>query len=378
LLTIKQSTKTISLIELYQEQITQQVLDFDQAQHAAVTKLDALLTCLCNLSNAESYHKGIYLWGKVGRGKTMLMDMFFQHLTIKNKQRIHFHHFMEAVHQRLNQLTGQDEPLEFIADEWAIKVKVLCFDEFFVNDIGDAMLLAGLFKALFARQVILIATSNCEPEQLYRNGLQRDRFLPTIDLLNNYCHIVSVNGEQDHRLNKLTDYYEHYYFPVLQHQQTLVERYKCIALTPIVAGEVSINFRPIKYISKNDNVIWFDFFSLCSGPRSQRDYMVIAKQFSTVFISNVPQFCGELIPAVFSGIEDSYQRNGVLLGNLRKLDDEARRFIALVDEFYDQKIKLVISAEVDIFELYRGEQLAFEFARCESRLIEMQSSVFFK
>ena len=347
-----------------------------------MTKLDQLALSLANNQSIVGADNGVYLWGKVGRGKTMMMDMFYQQLTIKNKQRIHFHHFMEAVHQRLNKLTGKENPLNQIASEWAKKVKVLCFDEFFVNDIGDAMLLAGLFKALFKEGVILVATSNCVPEQLYHNGLLRERFLPTIDLLNQYCQIISVNGEQDHRLSQLVEYTK-YYYPAKKHHHTMQTCFRQLSTvenvtnSTINGGEITINHRKISYLANNDHAIWFDFFALCSGPRSQRDYMAIAKQFSTVFISNVPQFSGKLIPAVFSGIEDCYQRDGVLLGDLRKLDDEARRFIALVDEFYDQKIKLVVSADVDIFELYQGKQLAFEFARCESRLIEMQSAAFF-
>jgi cell division protein ZapE len=363
------------LLKQYQQLINKNTIQQDQAQQNALTALNNLLL---NLKTTEcAQPQGIYLWGKVGRGKTMMMDMFYQELNIENKQRIHFHHFMEAVHKRLNEITGTDEPLRCIAKEWAKKVKVLCFDEFFVNDIGDAMLLAGLFKALFTQGVILVATSNCVPEQLYRNGLLRERFLPTIALLNQYCQVISVNGDQDHRLSQLIDY-TCYYYPALQHQHTLIEKFQQLSGQPntkqLTEGNITINHRSITYIAKSEEVIWFDFFALCSGPRSQRDYMQIAKQFTMVIISNVPQFSGKLIPAVFSGIEDCYQRSGVLLGDLRQLDDEARRFIALVDEFYEQKIQLIVSAEVDIFELYQAEQLAFEFARCESRLIEMQSA----
>ncbi len=365
----------MTLIENYHQLISGQSLELDDAQHHALKLLDQLTAQLNDLAD-KSLIKGIYLWGKVGRGKTMMMDMFYQNLRGIDKQRIHFHHFIEAVHQRLNQLTGHNDPLEIIANEWANKVKVLCFDEFFVSDIGDAMLLAGLFKALFVKNVVLVATSNCLPEQLYRNGLLRQRFLPTIDLLNQYCQIVSVNGDIDHRLSQVRDY-TCYFFPAKQYQNELSQRYHQLTSAPIKLGEIKINHRNITYLAKSEQLIWFDFFDLCSGPRSQRDYMVIAKQFHTVFISNVPQFSGKLIPAVFSGIEDSYQRSGVLLADLRQLDDEARRFIALVDEFYDQKIKLVISAEVDIFELYHAEQLSFEFARCESRLVEMQNPQYY-
>ena len=374
----------MSLSDIYQSKINQKLLSFDHAQFYAIKKLALLEQQLCErqqkkLPYRSTKHQkivqGIYLWGQVGRGKTMLMDMFYQHLPIKNKQRIHFHHFMEQVHQQLARLTGHSDPLKIIAKKWAENIDIICFDEFFVNDIGDAMLLAGLFEALFVQNLVLVATSNSIPEQLYRNGLQRERFLPTIALLEKHCQIIAVDGEKDHRLKNQA--YHNYYYQEENKPILLEQRYQQLTKQAVQnRGEIIINQRAISYRAKHQQVIWFDFLELCSGPRSQRDYMSIAKQFRTVFISNVPQFIGSLVPAVFSGIEDCYQRSGILLANLRKLDDEARRFIALVDEFYDQQIQLIVSAEVDIFELYQGEQLAFEFARCESRLVEMQGESF--
>jgi cell division protein ZapE len=383
------------LLASYHLKIEQKELEYDSNQLIAVNTLNSLVNklnkkqVLTPMSCDENVCRGVYLWGKVGRGKTMLMDMFYQQLAIKDKQRIHFHHFMERVHQQLAQLTGHSDPLKIIAKKWAENIDVICFDEFFVNDIGDAMLLAGLFEALFSQNVVLVATSNCAPEQLYRNGLQRERFLPTIDLLINHCDVIAVDGSKDHRLKGLN--YHHYYYPnedsqTLANKVLFEQRFNQLCCSELTAnrhytgGEIVINDRPIRYIAQGKNtrgrVIWFDFFDLCSGPRSQRDYMYIAKEFSVVLLSNVPKFSGKLVPAVFSGIEDCYQRNGVLLAKLRHLDDEARRFIALVDEFYDKKINLIIKAEVDIFELYQGEQLAFEFARCESRLVAMQDENF--
>lgn len=374
----------MSLLKFYHNQVKQQLLTLDQSQLKALKALDSLAQQLAEKSsqqdlfnkNSAKITQGVYLWGKVGRGKTMLMDMFYQYLPIQNKRRIHFHHFMEQVHQQLLALTGQSDPLKIIAKKWAKELDIICFDEFFVNDIGDAMLLAGLFSALFAENLVLVATSNCAPEQLYRQGLQRERFLPTISLLKKYCQIIAVNGDKDHRLRGLV-YYN--YYQGKDKNQLLAQRYQQITKQfANNSGEIMINNRPIPYIAKykQNKVIWFDFFDLCSGPRSQRDYMAIAQQFRTVLISNVPQFSGKLIPAVFSGVEDCYQRDGILLANLRQLDDEARRFIALVDEFYDKKVQLIISAATDIFSLYQGEQLAFEFARCESRLVEMQNETF--
>ena len=216
-------------------------------------------------------------------------------------------------------------------------------------------------------------------------------------MINQYCQIISIDGDIDHRRNKLaTNHsygsYHNYYLLAEEGGQKLLERYKDhTGSEEVTDGDIEINHRMIPYLAKgvskalikhlgNDpykeaEIIFFDFFALCSGPRSQRDYMAIAKKFNIVFIANVPKFSGSLVPAVFSGVEDSYQRSGVLMGELQQLDDEARRFIALVDEFYDQKVKLIVSAEVDIFELYQGQQLAFEFERCQSRLIEMQQCI---
>lgn len=363
----------------YEKLLVAKQLEFDPAQISAIDALailsQQLLAEQLQPKSPKNILPGLYFHGRVGRGKTMLMDLFYNEITIEKKQRIHFHHFMESIHQQLAQLTGQSEPLTHIATQWAKEFDLLCFDEFFVSDIADAMLLSGLFSALFSRGVTLVATSNCQPEQLYRNGLQRERFLPTIALINQYCQVVSIDGDVDHRRTKLAENssYKNYFLLNKQGNKQLIARYKSLArVEQFTAGKIVINHRDISFVAKNEDIIYFDFFALCSGPRSQRDYMALAKKFSTVFIANVPKFSGELVPAVFSGVEDSYQRSGVLMGELQKLDDEARRFIALVDEFYDQGIKLILSAEVDIFELYQGEQLAFEFERCQSRLIEMQ------
>ncbi len=363
----------------YDKLLASKQLEFDAAQMDAIDALTLLTEQLhhrkLHSNKAKEYLQGLYFHGRVGRGKTMLMDLFFEEVSIENKKRIHFHHFMENVHQQLARLTGQSEPLAHIAAQWAKDFDLLCFDEFFVNDIGDAMLLSGLFSALFAQGVTLVATSNCQPEQLYRNGLQRERFLPTITLINKFCQVISIDGTVDHRRSKLTEnfHFKNYFLLANQGGEQLVARFKSLAKkAQLNAGEIAINHREISYIAKTESIIYFDFFALCSGPRSQRDYMALAKKFSTVFIANVPKFSGILVPAVFSGVEDSYQRSGVLMAELQQLDDEARRFIALVDEFYDQGVKLVLSAEVDIFDLYQGQQLAFEFERCQSRLIEMQ------
>ncbi len=400
---------TQSIIDTYQQLIDNNQLSVDSAQLAAVVALDDLtlrlkwqeeqqqsqqllhnkiVTFFDKLTlrkKNKTIVKGLYFHGRVGRGKTMLMDLFYQQLTIKKKQRIHFHRFMESVHQQLNQLSTKSKlanPLVQVAKTWAKKVDVLCFDEFFVTDIGDAMLLAGLLEALFSEGVTLVATSNCQPEQLYRNGLQRERFVPTIALIKQHCQIMSIDGEVDHRMADFDEQASHvkspyrdYVYPYNSFPQFLENRFlsQCSQSTNhLVGGVLRVNNREVNYLAKTKSAIYFDFYALCSGPRSQKDYIRLADQFKSIFISRVPQFSGELIPSVFSGVEDSYQRSGVLMANLRHLDDEARRFIALVDEFYDQKVQLVITAEVDISQLYKGQQLSFEFARCQSRLFEMQ------
>lgn len=371
------------MLKAYQELFYKNNFQYDHAQVHAVAKLAELSTEIYQQNETSWYTPflrkplnalGIYFYGRVGRGKTMLMDLFYQNLDIKKKKRIHFHRFMEEVHQQLYACSGQSEPLKFVAKSWVKKVKVLCFDEFFVSDIGDAMLLSGLFDELFKQGVILIATSNCQPEQLYRNGLQRERFLPTIDLINQHCQVLPVDGDVDHRLEhyQLAKSYRDYSFPFLNSENELADRFNTLTGDCCKSGWLTVNNREIPYQAKYQSVIYFDFYALCAGPRSQRDYINLADSFQIVLLDKVPQFSGDKINVVASGVEDGYQRKSNMLNQLRHLDDEARRFIALVDEFYDRKVRLIINAEVDIIELYQGEQLSFEFARCQSRLIEMQ------
>jgi len=212
------------ILQYYQAQIAKGDLQEDHAQRTAINALDKLATELASPSHwwqSAKPVKGVYLYGPVGRGKSMLMDVFFKLVNIEAKQRLHFHHFMKQVHERLTQLQGQKNPLTVIAKEWAEHIRLICFDEFFVSDIGDAMILGGLFNALFEQQVVLVATSNCQPEQLYRNGLQRARFLPTIDLLNEHCHILSVEGDKDHRF-RFGKQTEHYF---IDNKEALTERF---------------------------------------------------------------------------------------------------------------------------------------------------------
>ncbi|WNC67670.1 cell division protein ZapE [Thalassotalea nanhaiensis] len=378
----------MSLSQQYQQLINDGQLNFDSAQNNAITALDLLSQHLTaqpktslksRLSNSAWLKKfsqnkplkGIYLWGKVGRGKTMMMDLFYQNLSTSRKQRMHFHHFMAQTHQQLTERVGQVNPLSVIAKHLANEIDVLCFDEFFVSDIGDAMILSGLFTELFNQGVVLVTTSNCMPEQLYRNGLQRQRFLPTIDLLNKYCQVVSVNGEKDHRLHQQK--YARYIYPLAASKNFLETAFYQRTKQAMQPGVIEVHSRELAYLGKSGNCIFFDFSVLCKGARSQLDYIALAKQFAVVFVANVPQFSGKTIEHVVSGTEEGYKRDENIFTGMHSKDDEARRFIALVDEFYDQNIELFISSDVDILNLYEGQKLSFEFARCESRLIEMQS-----
>ena len=294
--------------------------------------------------------KGLYMWGGVGRGKTFLMDLFVDALPEGVAQRMHFHRFMREVHRGLNAHTGAVNPLNLVADEFAEQGSVLCFDEFFVSDIGDAMILGELLAALFERGVALVATSNVEPKNLYENGLQRRRFLPAIDLLHMHVNILNVDGGIDHRLRVL-EQAEIYHVPLDAAAQASLERsFTSLAANDQMSRDHSLRIegRDMTARACAEGVVWFDFKALCDGPRSQNDYIELAMLFHTVLVSDVPRFT-------------------------TKLEDQARRFISLVDEFYDRGVKLILSAEEPVQSLYQGERLAFEFERTESRLLEMRS-----
>ncbi|MDH5737000.1 MAG: cell division protein ZapE [Gammaproteobacteria bacterium] len=302
-----------------------------------------------NDPESQTHQQGIYFWGGVGRGKTWLMDMFYECLPEGHKKRLHFHRFMGFVQQQLKVHQGSSDPLEKIAGEFAAANRILCFDEFFVSDITDAMLLSGLLDALFRRGVILVATSNVPPDRLYWNGLQRSKFLPAIDLLKFHTQVVNLDGGVDYRLRAL-EAAELYHCPLDQAaDQSLLRSFNAISPDtgkPEVA--LLIEGRPIKSRYAGDGVVWFDFNELCGGPRSQLDYMEIARLYQTVLISGVPAMTNNH-------------------------NDEARRFISLVDEFYDRSVKLILSAAVPVTGLYSGQRLEFEFERTLSRLQEMMS-----
>ncbi|GAM62643.1 ATPase [Vibrio ishigakensis] len=296
--------------------------------------------------------QGLYVWGGVGRGKTYLMDSFYDLLPTKRKVRMHFHRFMYRVHDELKALDKQSDPLEVVADRFKQETDVICFDEFFVSDITDAMLLGTLFQALFARNIMLVATSNIPPHLLYRNGLQRARFLPAIELIEKNCVIHELDSENDFRMRTL-EQAELYHHPLDKVAGENLERYfKQLSAIEVEEGnawnQIEVNHRLIDINKAYNGVLMASFSELCQTTRSQNDYIEISREYHTVLLSELPQI-------------DSNN------------DDAARRFIALVDEFYERNVCLIISAAVPLNELYAGERLSFEFQRCESRLTEMQS-----
>ena len=292
--------------------------------------------------------QGLYLWGGVGRGKTHLMDAFYESLPFTRKRRTHFHRFMSEVHQRRRQFPQRQDPLALVAKEIAQKTRVLCFDEFFVSDIADAMILGRLTEALFAEGVTLVATSNVAPDLLYRDGLQRQNFLPAIERLKQNCAVLQVDGGSDYRLRALTAA-EIYHHPSDKSAETNLARWFAqIASTPSAKTSLVIEDRPIPVRALADGVAWFDFAPLCAAARAAADYVEIARTHHSVLLSRVPRL-------------------------MKEDEDAARRFITLVDEFYDRGVKLILAAEVPLHQLYAGKRLAFEFQRARSRLTEMQS-----
>jgi cell division protein ZapE len=352
----------------YRRRITSGTLLHDPSQEAVVGELERLHAELIAaesgrrslnariaglLGRPPAKVRGLYLWGGVGRGKTLLMDLFFHSLPFRAKRRQHFHRFMASIHERLRSLRDTENPLDRIADDIADTCRVICFDEFAVSDIADAMILGKLFTALFDRGVTLVATSNIAPQDLYRDGLQRQRFLPAIETIEANTAVIEIQGNSDYRLRVL-EQGRVYQTPDDTAADARLER-SFAAIAPdegVADGVIEILGRPVEFLRMSDCVIWLEFGAICDGPRSQDDYIELAREFQTVVVSHVPQF-------------DS------------TLENQARRFIALVDEFYDRKVKLILSAAVALDELYAGSRLRLEFERTRSRLTEMQSHDYF-
>lgn len=297
--------------------------------------------------------KGLYLWGGVGIGKTFLMDCFFHSLPFKQKKRMHFHQFMQRIHQQLTIHQGESDPLQVIAAELAKETIVLCFDEFYVSDIADAMILGGLIKALFARGVCLVCTSNIAPDELYKYGLQRLQFLPAIALIKDNTEVVNIKSSVDYRLRHLQEAGV-FYTPLGKTADDNMEKtFNILAKgQSFLTGSVLINDRPIKVKKQTDDLIWFDFKDICTVPRSQNDYLVIAEKYQTVFISDIP-----IIPPE--------EKDTICL------------FVCLIDVLYDARIKLVISAAEPVAEIYSKGFMVLEYTRTHSRLLEMQSKDYF-
>jgi cell division protein ZapE len=346
---------------LYARETAKRGFAKDSAQLAALRHLERLRVELTEAASAplgkrllrgltsSEAPRGVYLWGGVGRGKTWLMDLFYANLASPAKRRTHFYRFMQEVQSDLKRLKGMQSPLDGVADKLAKKSRVICFDELFVNDIADAMILANLFGALIKRGVALVFTSNVKPRDLYKNGLQRDRFLPTIALIEKHCEVVAVDGGTDYRLRQLTA--ASIYLPsgAADTQEKLEGLFDDLSDEDVETdGTITVNHRKIKVVRESENVIWFEFAALCEGPRSPADYIALASEYQSVLIANVPVF------------GDS-------------ADNAARRFVSVIDEFYDRGVNVILSAAAPPAELYRGEKLKFEFQRTASRLTEMQS-----
>lgn len=333
----------------------------DPAQHAALAELDRIHDALLDseqdgwLDRLSAFWKkpdpvpGLYLWGGVGRGKTFLIDLFYDNLPIEQKYRTHFHRFMRSVNERLREHAGQSDPLVKIAQEWRGRFRVLVLDEFFVTDIGDAMLLARLLERLFAEGVTLVTTSNTAPENLYRDGLQREGFLPAIALLRKYCVELYAEGTEDYRLRALTRSPVYRAPQDAESENWMRERWRELSGSGEArAGNIEIEARKIPVRARGKSIVWFDFAALCEGPRGTADYIEIAREFSTLLLGGIPAFD-------------------------RLNEDAARRFVNLIDELYDRQVKLICTAAAAPPLLYTGGRLQGAFERTASRLIEMQS-----
>jgi cell division protein ZapE len=357
--------KRQSLVARLGEETAAGRLEPDASQLHAAARLDALSAQLLEQSQslshklrsqlrrlapqtAEAPATGLYLWGGVGRGKTMLMDLFYASLRPQLGERTHFYRFMRQVHAELRKIKDRADPLDTVAEHLAARFRVLCLDEFFVADIADAMILAGLFAGLFRRGVTLVATSNTPPEELYKDGLQRQRFLPAIDLIQSHVEVVHLNGGIDYRLRQLAQAPTYLDCNSPDTVQQMKQRFAALAGAGGGPATLTVENRHIKAQATGPGMVWFEFKDICEGPRSQNDYIELARLYHTVFISNVPEFT-------------------------RTNENAARRFIMLVDEFYDRNVNVVISAAAAPGSLYHGERLQMEFLRAASRLIEMQT-----
>jgi cell division protein ZapE len=331
----------------------------DSAQLAAISRLDRLQRelveseqggrSLLKMFLRQGPVRGLYLWGGVGRGKSFLMDMLFESVPISRKVRVHFHRFMQDIHRRLQAMQGTENPLLHISRDLSRQIRLLCLDEFHVTDIGDAMLMRNLLQGLLDHGVVIVTTSNLHPDQLYLHGLQRAQFLPAIELLKTRLDVIEIDGGADYRLRVLEK--EGVYHSPLDNaaKAAMEETFVAIAGVPGASGaSLEVEGRVIPALRVAPGVGWFDFAALCDGPRGAADYIELGRRFHTVLISGVRAF----------GATDA---------------DRRRRFTLLVDEFYDRRVKLIISAEAGVLELFRHLAGGPEVDRTASRLVEMQT-----
>ena len=345
--------------EYYQQELAKRGYKADEAQVRAVARLQqsyelwssykmARSNSFKRLINRPDIPRGVYLWGGVGRGKSFLMDGFYSVVPLLRKTRIHFHEFMRDIHRQLDELKGVANPLDVVAQRVAKKYRLICFDEFHVSDIADAMILYNLLKPLFEHGVSFIMTSNFQPDTLYPDGLHRDRMLPTIALIKERMDVMNVDAGADYR-KRLLEQVASYITPLnAASDESLRSAYSMIAQTPDENPVIRIELREIKALRRASDIIWFDFATLCGGPRSQNDYLEIASRFHTVILSDIPCMSAAM-------------------------SSEARRFTWLIDVLYDRRVKLLVSAAVVPEKLYEQGQMSNEFHRTVSRIIEMQS-----
>lgn len=346
--------------EFYEHALAERGYSADEAQLRAINRLQLAFEEWTSVSSrqsgllsklfgrAKAPPQGVYMWGGVGRGKSFLMDSFYSVVPIERKTRLHFHEFMRDVHRQLDQLKGIANPLDEVAKRIATKYQLICFDEFHVSDIADAMILYNLLKGLFDRGVSFVMTSNYEPGTLYPDGLHRDRMLPTIALLKEKLDVMNIDAGIDYRKRAL-EQVEVYHTPLgADTSAALKQAFDSVAETADDDPVVLIEARELKAVRRAGSAIWFDFDTLCAGPRSQNDYLEIASRFQTVILSDIPRMSAAM-------------------------SSPARRFTWLIDVFYDHKVKLIMSAEVEPELLYTEGTLSNEFHRTVSRIIEMQS-----
>jgi cell division protein ZapE len=349
----------LNVIDFYQQQLARRGFEADDAQRAAAARLQALHDALVAFKSARSTRlkklisrpavpRGVWLHGGVGRGKSFLMDSFYETVPVVRKMRIHFHEFMRGVHRELRDLRHTADPLDEVARRIARRYRLICFDEFHVSDIADAMILERLLAGLFAHGVVFVITSNYRPDGLYPDGLHRDRMLPAIALLETHLDVVRVDAGVDYRKLAM-EQVSAYHWPLgAAADHALRDAFARLAETADGDAHLMIERREILARRRAGGVVWFDFKTLCGGPRSQNDYLEIASQFHTVILSDVPRMSAAM-------------------------SSEARRFTWLIDVFYDQRVKLLMSAEGPPEELYTAGAMVGEFQRTVSRILEMQS-----